>query len=213
MTISHKGKREGYFMDIKLNSVADKKQKKENSLFEAAYELFMLKGIDKTSIDDIVKKAGVAKGTFYLYFKDKLDILDKIVWKKNISILEEAINSVGHSRYDNFSDSIICFADYIIEFFKENKLLLKVMNRNFSWNIVKESYDSTSQDGPIKEFVENFNNYMKKKDHSVEYTEKTIFLIVDLVGSVCYCSIVLHQPDNIDNMKPILFDTVRKILA
>lgn len=200
-------------MDIKLNSVADKKQKKENSLFEAAYELFMLKGIDKTSIDDIVKKAGVAKGTFYLYFKDKLDILDKIVWKKNISILEEAINSVGNSKYENFSDSIICFADYIIEFFKENKLLLKVMNRNFSWNIVKESYDSTSPDGPIKEFVENFNNYMEKKDHSIEYTEKTIFLIVDLVGSVCYCSIVLHQPDNIDNMKPILFDTVRKILA
>ena len=38
-----------------------------------AFELFTTKGLTKTTISDIVDQAGVAKGTFYLYFKDKYD--------------------------------------------------------------------------------------------------------------------------------------------
>lgn len=38
----------------------------------AAFALFTQKGINDTSISDIAKKANMAKGTFYLYFKDKL---------------------------------------------------------------------------------------------------------------------------------------------
>jgi len=59
-----------------------KKIIKENKLLEAAYNLFIEKGITATAIDEIVKKAGVAKGTFYLYFKDKEDILEKLILKK-----------------------------------------------------------------------------------------------------------------------------------
>ena len=48
----------------------NKKQKKE-SLLNTAFSLFTSKGFQKTSISDIVDNAGVAKGTFYLYFSDK----------------------------------------------------------------------------------------------------------------------------------------------
>ena len=41
---------------------------------EKSLKLFTTKGINSTAISDIVEKAGVAKGTFYLYFKDKYDI-------------------------------------------------------------------------------------------------------------------------------------------
>ena len=47
------------------------KKRKKNALFQTAYELFTDKGFAKTTISDIVNKAGLAKGTFYLYFKDK----------------------------------------------------------------------------------------------------------------------------------------------
>ena len=36
-----------------------------------------------TSISDIVDNAGVAKGTFYLYFKDKYDIRNKLIAHKS----------------------------------------------------------------------------------------------------------------------------------
>mgnify|MGYP003235089622 CR=1 FL=1 len=55
------------------------KKKKKDALFNTAFELFTTKGLTKTTISDIVDQAGVAKGTFYLYFKDKYDIRNKLV--------------------------------------------------------------------------------------------------------------------------------------
>jgi AcrR family transcriptional regulator len=43
-------------------------------LIEAATRLFAKKGVDATTIDEIVDLAGVAKGTFYNYFTDRADI-------------------------------------------------------------------------------------------------------------------------------------------
>lgn len=57
-----------------LKKAALKKKQKKESLLNTAFELFLTKGLAKTTISDIVEKAGVAKGTFYLYFKDKYDI-------------------------------------------------------------------------------------------------------------------------------------------
>ena len=44
------------------------KLQKQTSLLNTAYELFTTKGVNKTSIAEISKAAGIAKGTFYLYF-------------------------------------------------------------------------------------------------------------------------------------------------
>ena len=52
-----------------MGKVDINKKIKENSLLKTAFEFFTTKGFSKTSITDIVSKAGVAKGTFYLYFK------------------------------------------------------------------------------------------------------------------------------------------------
>jgi AcrR family transcriptional regulator len=42
---------------------------------DAAQEVFLAKGFDAASVDEIVKAANVAKGTFYFYFKTKEDVL------------------------------------------------------------------------------------------------------------------------------------------
>ena len=54
-----------------MGKVDENKHQKMDALFQSAYDLFLNQGIEKTSISDIAKKAGVAKGTFYLYFADK----------------------------------------------------------------------------------------------------------------------------------------------
>lgn len=51
------------------------KQQKLTSLLNTAFNLFTTQGVTKTSIAEISQKAGIAKGTFYLYFKDKYDII------------------------------------------------------------------------------------------------------------------------------------------
>lgn len=46
-----------------------------DDLMAAAAALFIAKGVDATTIDEIVARAGVAKGTFYHYFATKTDVV------------------------------------------------------------------------------------------------------------------------------------------
>lgn len=51
------------------------KEEKRCDIARASVELFFEKGFQQTSIDEIAKSAGVAKGTVYLYFKNKDEII------------------------------------------------------------------------------------------------------------------------------------------
>lgn len=51
---------------------------KKNRLLRAAKEVFAEKGLEKTTISEIVKKAGMAQGTFYLYFSSKKALIPAI---------------------------------------------------------------------------------------------------------------------------------------
>ncbi|MBW7456703.1 TetR/AcrR family transcriptional regulator [Paenibacillus sepulcri] len=54
--------------------IAKDPQERRNEILDAAMELFQTKGYEHTSVSDIVKKIGVAQGTFYYYFKSKEEI-------------------------------------------------------------------------------------------------------------------------------------------
>ena len=81
-----------------MGRVEETKAKKE-ALFRTAYELFTTKGINSTAISDIVEKAGVAKGTFYLYFKDKYDIKNKLIAHKTKELFDHAAVCTGKFRH------------------------------------------------------------------------------------------------------------------
>lgn len=48
-----------------------KRKTKKELLMESALDVFMERGFEKATIDDIVNKAGCGKGTFYRYFSNK----------------------------------------------------------------------------------------------------------------------------------------------
>lgn len=51
---------------------------KKETIVQSAIQLFTEKGVEKTTISDIVKSAGIAQGTFYLYFPSKLALMPSI---------------------------------------------------------------------------------------------------------------------------------------
>ena len=59
--------------------IEENKELKEKKLLDSAFKLFSKKGFKNTSIQNIVDDAGVAKGTFYLYFKDKYELQDALI--------------------------------------------------------------------------------------------------------------------------------------
>src|SRR5699024_3518210 len=71
---------------------------KKEKIVRAAIQVFKEKGIEKTKISDIVQVAGVAQGTFYLYFPSKLSVMPSIAEVMVEKIIEEVDQSV---QYDD----------------------------------------------------------------------------------------------------------------
>lgn len=55
------------------------RQGRIQGLCRAGLKLFLASGIEGVTIDDIVGEAGVSKGSFYLYFKDKTELIEAIL--------------------------------------------------------------------------------------------------------------------------------------
>ena len=55
------------------------RKEKTQQIADAALKLFLLRGVETVTIDDIVKAAGIAKGSFYRYFEDKEALVSSIV--------------------------------------------------------------------------------------------------------------------------------------
>ncbi|MBQ5316934.1 MAG: TetR/AcrR family transcriptional regulator [Oscillospiraceae bacterium] len=56
-----------------------KGERTKKKLLEIAYELFLTKGYEETSVDDILSIAHIAKGTYYYYFQSKEQMLEEVV--------------------------------------------------------------------------------------------------------------------------------------
>jgi AcrR family transcriptional regulator len=65
-------------------------EERRSELLAVAGELFASQGYQATTIDAIIRKTGVAKGTFYYYFKNKQDILEALASESVARIVEQA---------------------------------------------------------------------------------------------------------------------------
>ena len=194
----------------KLSFTTKKKQLKERDLFLSAYNLFIENGIEKTSIDDISKNAGVAKGTFYLYFSDKYDILNKLILQKSNEIIKEGLAKTNDLGFEDFRERTLFFIDYIIDYLKCNVSLLTLINKNISWGLYRKAIMKPEEYDEVKKVLDIFTRNLTNEGMTAEEAEMTLFMIIELVGSVCFTTIILKEPTDIESIKPILF---KKILA
>ncbi|WP_312694900.1 TetR/AcrR family transcriptional regulator [Caproiciproducens sp.] len=197
---------------MKKAKVQENKKLKMTKLYDAAYELFTSKGVHNTVIDDIVKNAGVAKGTFYLYCKDKYDLVDKIILKKGAALFDSAMKAVAEKQKTeemDFLQSVIFFVDYLIEFFKTNKNLLSLLYKNLSWDLYEKSLTYEEMEGAKQIFIQHFIT----DGGDSELAKQRLFIVVSMVGAVCYNSIVLEMPYPIDSVKSELYRSITKILT
>ncbi len=63
---------------------------RKNEILDVAEELFVTKGYDKTSTNDILERVDIARGTLYYHFKSKEDILNAIIERINLSLIAKA---------------------------------------------------------------------------------------------------------------------------
>ena len=145
-----------------LSKSAANKKKKRDSLLNTAFDLFTNQGIANTSISNIVEQAGVAKGTFYLYFKDKYDLRDRLI---------------------TLEDKVLFIAGNVISQLSDNRLLLKFISKNLSWGVLKhELVQITPGFEDDVNFVEKIQEAVKASDVKYRNPEVMLYMIVELIG-------------------------------
>ena len=197
-----------------MGKISEKQNLKRINILDAAYELFISKSFTATSIDDIVRKAGIAKGTFYLYFKDKYDLMDRIVAHKTISVLGDALNKLSSEKQKNgaemsFVQQMMFIVNCMVNYMQENRELLTLIDKKFS-KYLAACYSRDEDD--LKISIDRIVA-LNRINTSHEETLKKIYLIIDLVGSVCSDAIIYESPYRLEDIKPLLFNSIEKILA
>ena len=56
-----------------------KGEKRKKMLLIIAYDMFLTRGYENTSVDEIIEKAQIAKGTYYYYFQSKEQMLEEVI--------------------------------------------------------------------------------------------------------------------------------------
>jgi AcrR family transcriptional regulator len=187
--------------------IARKKEQKRNRLLDAANTLFIEKGVSSTTIADICNMANIAKGTFYLYYKDKEDILRALTKRISLTILKMSYETVKNVQ-GSFEDKIVLMANYLLDLFENDPDLLTVMKKDFIWPISEEEFLTTS-DETLADMRENIEEYTKQSLLTERQILIRIYSLISMLCSISYSSVIDKFPDTIDALKPEIFLMIR----
>ena len=196
-----------------MSTVEGKKQEKRRALLDAAYELFLERGTAKTSVEDITSRAKVAKGTFYLYFQDNGAVMQALLGRVSYQLLNNVCEAAERQTgLETFPDKMVAVIDHIIEALRRDTVVLKFLERNFVW----PGLDQIEASRDAEPLMRKLLNAVLASPEMAGRTEREVYQRITALGSmcmsVCYSSILEGKPDNIDSMKPVLYDIIRKAL-
>ena len=196
-----------------MPSVEENKLKKRNKILDAAYNLFAKNGINTTPIDEVVKCAGVAKGTFYLYFHDKYDLMDQIILYKSAAIIKSVIAQMKNINTDNKMeaiDQLTFFVDAIIDYMIDNKELLSVISEKSS---ILYSLIIDNGDDNIKLDFDYLTDIIVKLGNPPENAKKLLLLVSTMIFTTASNAILSRSPFTIEEIRPEIQLAVKKMLA
>lgn len=96
------------------------------SIQDAALRVIARKGLDDTTIQDVAGEAGIAKGTVYVYFKDREELLARTVDRLYQDLLDElqpAFDGAG-----SFAEKLADLARRQVRFFEKHRALFRASN-------------------------------------------------------------------------------------
>lgn len=135
------------------------KEGKKEQILEAAKDVLLKKGIFKTRVEDITSYLGIAKGSFYTYFKSKDQLLKEII-DRVYEIREKELEELLEGNYDyeeqirifiikrfvissdNLKSHLILInltrnLEHLTPVLREKLLQIEILNRKFLKEIIK----------------------------------------------------------------------------
>lgn len=178
----------------KRGDYVDARGSKKEVIASAAKELFSTYGFKAVSMDKIAEKSGVAKGTLYLYFKDKEELFHYL--------LEEFIEEI-RDIFREITSKNLPLCDEIPEVVY--RLLLYRKNQKFLFRVFKEAHEFKSQmarsgvrmiDNLVEHYIIDRLSAVKSIDTEKINIEGISFVIVKAYSALAFEWEEMHEPLN-----------------
>lgn len=187
------------------------KDGKHQKILEAAIDVISEKGLDNTSISDIVKKAGVAQGTFYLYFSSKKALIPAIA-DNLLGITLERIKEKTQTK-EKLWDVLDIVIDETFHITKTHKDVIVFCYSGLAIEHSMEKWEAIYQ--PYYEWLEELLENAKRNneivtDIHVKWTARIIINMIENASERFY--IGLEQDDTLDSFKKEIFNFINRAL-
>lgn len=162
-------------------------EEKRKKIIEAGKDEFSSVSLDEASIKNIAEKAGIARGSFYQYFKSKKDLLFFIL-EENRETMEKKLNRIiKESNGDIFNIYISIYDDMTSKCFDNmNQDIYKRIFENLKTN--DESVFEGMEEKKKQDF-KNFKNLIDKSKLKIE-SDLDFDLIIQILNAITMSSVV-----------------------
>lgn len=184
---------------------------KYRRILDAAYELFLERETTDLPISNITQRADVAKGTFYLYFKDKEALRNALITEKSEELFRAAIIALRAAEIFAFDEQILFVINYVINELAAKPLILKLITKNLSLGVFNRSV----QDYVVLDESDIMRALLvaaKRSGVRLRNPRVLLFMIIELTSSTCFSCILEQKPLPIEEYKPYLFETIRQMI-
>jgi len=166
--------------------IIKKYDERKDEFLDTAQQLFFTQGYDQTSVDAIIRKMGLSKGTFYYYFESKEDLLDKLTCKMGDKILEEVKKIADREDLDaaaKLNEAFTVTRSVKLENIELLKVLIDVLytDRNlfFRYKIFRKFTELLAP-----EFTKIIRQGIKEKAFNTPYPEEAANLIFEIANTL-----------------------------
>lgn len=184
---------------------------KSERILTAAYQLFMEHGDVDISIQEIAERAGIAKGTVYLYFQDKEELKNSLITQKSREFFQAAVDALHATDIIGLEEQMIFVINYIINLLTQNPMALRLIAKNLSFGLFNQKlqdYISDDSSGVMQAML------LAAGQNGVQLRSPQVllFMIIELTSSTCFSCILESRPLPIQDYKPYLFETIRNMI-
>lgn len=195
-----------------MESKVRKSEETKNRIINSAQKLFKKKGFEATSVREIVEDAGCAKGTFYLYFETKMDLLSYA-----INQVADTFNEIISAEFSVISDDPFIQIDRLLEALclrmKEGEGQLKLLHTHEMLDLMMEQNIGGSV---FQSFIGKISIFIKagiEKGHFRPVNPELYAKIICSVSHELLETAMMHKyPGDLDTVTKELRIIFRKML-
>jgi len=203
--------------------ISKEAEERKKEILDAALELFYTMGYDKTSVNDIIDRVGVTKGSFYYHFKSKDEILDIIAMQQAeemVAAFREAAEENNKNSLEKINGIISDMQQYRANTKEKRFKLYEILNKSGNLKLKQKVYDNYMRLGKpaVRKIIEQgIKEGIIATDFSDELAEFYIHLSIIVNGALNGLMMNLaDHPENTEiiNKKALFYNEIfEKILG